>query len=155
MRQVPEWHEFFLQIIDVCKKRSKDESSQVGSVIVGSGREIVATGYNSFPRGVDDSKSERQQRPEKYYWFEHAERNAIYNAARVGVSLKDCIIYIPALPCMDCARAIVQVGIKTVIIDEDENNRWSKRPTWDEHMKRTLELFNEAGVVVHKYKRKK
>jgi deoxycytidylate deaminase len=82
------WTEYFLGIAEQVKLKSKDESTQIGAVIVGIDNEILSTGYNSFPRGMDDSKKERQERPEKYFWFEHAERNVIYNAARIGVSLK-------------------------------------------------------------------
>jgi len=72
------WQEYFLGIAEQVKLKSKDESTQVGAVIVGKGHEILSTGYNSFPRGLDDSRPERQERPHKYPYFEHAERNAIY-----------------------------------------------------------------------------
>lgn len=146
MRKVPGWHEHFMEIAKVCSKRSKDENTQVGAVIIGSGKEIISTGYNSFPRGINDKVKARQERPEKYYWFEHAERNAIYNAARSGVSLKDCTLYVPAMPCMDCARGIVQVGIRRVIINAEDQRKWDKKDKWIEHSKRTVELFGEAGV---------
>lgn len=85
-----QWREYFIQLAEVVKLKSKDEHTQIGVVIVGSGNEIISTGYNSFARGVKDNVNKRQQRPEKYYWFAHAERNAIYNAARIGVSTKGC-----------------------------------------------------------------
>jgi dCMP deaminase len=88
------WTEYFLKIAEQIKLKSKDESTQIGAVIVGKDNEILSTGYNSFPRGLDDSKKERQERPEKYFWIEHAERNAVYNAARIGVSLKNSTIYL-------------------------------------------------------------
>lgn len=148
-RQIPEWDEHFLEIAKVCAKRSKDKHTQVGAVIVGVDKEIVSTGYNSFPRKINDNVPERQERPEKYFWFEHAERNAIYNSARHGVSLKGCTLYVPALPCTDCARGIVQVGIVKVVVDKVENEQWLKRSTkWREHMKRSLQLFKEAGVQI-------
>ena len=146
MREIPNWHEHFFEIAKVVSKRSKDESTQVGAVIVGPGKEIVSTGYNSFPRGVEDDHAERQERPEKYFWFEHAERNAIYNAARTGASLQGATLYVPAMPCMDCARGIVQVGIKKVIINEEDQLKWQKRPQWKDHSERTIVLFDEADV---------
>jgi len=82
------WVEYFQNLAHQVKLKSKDENTQIGAVIVGKDKEIVSTGYNSFPRGIKDNKKERQERPEKYFWFEHAERNAIYNAARIGVSTK-------------------------------------------------------------------
>ena len=63
-------------------KKSKDQSTQIGAVIVGPDNEIRSTGYNSFPKGLNDDLQERQERPEKYYWIEHAERNALYNASQ-------------------------------------------------------------------------
>ena len=71
------WVEYFYNIAEQVKEKSKDERTKIGAVIVGKNKEIVSTGYNSFPRGINDFKPERQERPEKYYWFEHAERNAI------------------------------------------------------------------------------
>ena len=82
------WVEYFRNLAHQVKLKSKDESTQIGAIIVGKDKEIVSTGYNSFPRGLTDDIKSRQERPEKYYWFEHAERNAIYNAAIIGVSTK-------------------------------------------------------------------
>ena len=79
------WVEYFYNIANEVKNKSKDERTQIGAVIVGKNKEIVSTGYNSFPRGINDNLKERQERPEKYFWFEHAERNAIYNAQLVSV----------------------------------------------------------------------
>ncbi len=88
------WDQYFLNIAEQVKEKSKDRRTKIGAVIVGPDNEIVSTGYNSFPRGIDDDVEERQVRPEKYYWFEHAERNSIYNAARIGVRLKDTKMYL-------------------------------------------------------------
>ena len=139
--------EYFLNIAEQVKLKSKDESTQIGAVIVGNDNEVLSTGYNSFPRGMDDSKIERQERPEKYFWFEHAERNAIYNAARIGVSLKNSTIYLTSgVPCMDCARGIVNSGVKIV---------WCKRvcttknkEKWEESQRKSMQLLNECGVQV-------
>ena len=144
------WTDYFLNIAEQVKLKSKDQSTQIGAVIVGVDNEILSTGYNSFPRGMDDSLQERQERPEKYFWFEHAERNAIYNAARIGVSLKNSTIYITSgLPCMDCARGIVNSGIKII---------WCKtvcttknKEKWEESQSKSLQLLNECGVQVFFY----
>ena len=86
--------------INTVKLKSKDENTKIGAIIVGKYKEIVSTGYNSFPRGLKDNIRERQERPEKYFWFEHGERNAIYNAARIGVSTKGCTMYLSCgIPC--------------------------------------------------------
>ena len=144
------WTEYFLNIAEQVKLKSKDQSTQIGAVIVGEDNEVLSTGYNSFPRGMDDSKQERQERPEKYFWFEHAERNAIYNAARVGTALKNSTIYLTSgVPCMDCARGIVNSGIKVV---------WCKRicttknkEKWVESQLKSIQLLNECGVQVMFY----
>lgn len=122
---------------------SKDRSRQTACVIVGPDREIRSTGYNGFPRGVDDSMDVRHQRPAKYKWTEHAERNAIYNAARVGVPLGGCTMYLPWFPCADCARAIIQAGISTLKCVEPD---WAD-PIWKEDFSIALTMFSEAGVM--------
>ena len=113
------WTDYFYNIAQQVKEKSKDERTKVGAVIVGKDKEIVSTGYNSFPRGIVDNRPERQERPEKYFWFEHAERNAIYNAARIGVSTKGCTMYLTCgIPCADCARGIINAGISRIFVRE-------------------------------------
>ena len=108
-----DWVEYFYNIAEEVKKKSKDKNTQIGAVIVGKDREIVSTGYNSFPRGINDEIVERQEKPEKYFWFEHAERNAIYNAAENGVSLKGSTVYVVGLPvCRECAKGLIQAGVR-------------------------------------------
>ena len=129
---------------------SKDRSRQVGCVIVGPDYDVRAIGYNGFPRGVDDDVSDRHDRPNKYAWTEHAERNAIYNAARAGVSLRGCSMYLPWYPCIDCARAIVQSGIDRLFVappDEED-------PRWGDHFAFARQLFDEVGLTVRFMKAK-
>lgn len=111
--QPTKWDSRFFQICDLLASWSEDQSRKVGAVIVGQGNEIRSTGYNGFPRKVDASVPLRHSREdgEKYLWFEHAERNAVYNAARFGASLEGCRIYCSLFPCADCVRAIIQSGI--------------------------------------------
>ena len=145
VRQVPDWHAYYLAVCRSVALRSKDPSTQIGCVIVGPAHEIRSTGYNSFPRGIADTVPERLERPEKYLWIEHAERNAIYNAARAGTPLQGCTIYVEVTPCMDCARAIVQAGIARVIVDADRMQRYSSK-RYDEEFKKVKVLFKEAGI---------
>jgi dCMP deaminase len=141
------WTEYFLGIAEQVKLKSKDESTQIGAVIVGEDNEVLSTGYNSFPRGMDDSIRERQERPEKYFWIEHAERNAIYNAARVGTSLKGSTIYLTSgLPCMDCARGIVNSGIKIVYCKSECTTK--NKDKWLESQLKSKQLLSECGVEV-------
>lgn len=144
------WNEYFLGIAEQVKLKSKDLSTQIGAVIVGNDNEVLSTGYNSFPRGLDDSLQERQERPEKYFWFEHAERNAIYNAARVGIPLKGSKIYLTSgLPCMDCARGIVNSGIKTVYCKEICTTK--NKEKWNESQEKAIQLLKECEVEVKYY----
>jgi dCMP deaminase len=144
------WKEYFRNIAHQVKLKSKDEKTQIGAVIVGEDNEIVSTGYNSFPRGIRDDISERQERPEKYFWFEHAERNAIYNAARIGVSTKGTTMYLTCgIPCADCCRGIINAGITTIVCEVGEAG--AKGPKWEESGKRSLQMFNEAGVKIQYY----
>ena len=144
------WKEYFLNIAEQIKLKSKDESTQIGAVVVGVNNEILSTGYNSFPRGLNDLKPERQLRPEKYFWIEHAERNAVYNAALSGISLKNSTIYLTSgLPCMDCARGIVNSGIKKVFCKEICTTK--NKDMWDEHQVRSKELLTECGVEIEYY----
>jgi len=111
------WDELFILQANLIAQKSKDPSTKVGCVIVGDDNAILSMGFNGFPRGVDEHLSERWKRPEKYFWVEHAERNAIYNAARNGINLNGARAYLnwEPKPCTDCARAFIQVGIKEII----------------------------------------
>ena len=142
-----EWDRYFLNIAEQVKEKSKDKRTHIGAVIVGKDNEIVSTGYNSFPRGINDNIEERQERPEKYYWIEHAERNAIYNAARIGVSLRESTMYLTCgIPCSDCAKGIISSVIKRIHCKIKDTTR--NREYWDEHAKRSLQMFKESGVEV-------
>ncbi len=126
---------------------SKDTSTKVGAIVVGPDREIRSTGYNGVVRGVDDDIPERLERPTKYDFFEHAERNAVYNACLIGASLKGCIIYVTAMPCPDCARAIIQSGIKTVVTYKLEPAPDQPTGTWRDKVVYSEQMFKEAGVT--------
>lgn len=144
-----EWDTYFMSLVYLTSMKSKDKSTNLGAVIVGPDNEIRATGYNSFVRGLDDNKKERQERPHKYYFFEHAERNAIYNAVRIGTPLKDCIIYTQGIPCSDCGRAIIQSGIREIVY----HGLWEqdKIDKWDEHARYTMEICEETGTILREF----
>jgi dCMP deaminase len=151
MAQVPDWDRYFLEICRVVATRSKDPATQIGCAIVGPAHEIRSTGYNSLPRHVRDDVAERLERPTKYLWIEHAERNAIYNAARAGTSLEGCTLYAELTPCMDCARAIVQAGIVEVVLNEERVKKYSSEQ-YNPHFALVDELFGEAGVKMRQVK---
>ena len=142
-------HEWFLRIAELVAVKSKDRSTRIGAVIVGPDHEIRSVGYNGFPRNIDDTIEARHERPAKYQWTEHAERNAIYNAARVGIPVKGCVMYVTgrAIACTDCARGVIQAGIKTIIgrVERKEIHR-AKGSHWDEDLKVAQAMLIEAGV---------
>jgi dCMP deaminase len=140
------WDDRFIELAEFIAKWSRYPGRKVGAVIVGPKNEIRSTGYNGFPRGVNDHLEERYNDDVKYKWTEHAERNAIYNAYG---PLDNCRMYLPWFPCMDCARAIVQCGIKELIANRPDLND----PDWGNDFKLALELFEETGVKVRWYKK--
>jgi dCMP deaminase len=142
------WDQRFLDLAFEISSWSKESGRRVGAVVVGPDREIRATGYNGLPRGVDDDRPERHSRRTgaKYLWSSHAERNAIYNAARVGTALKGCTIYVQMYPCHECAKAIIQAGIACVVTAPPD----LADPQWRESFDISATMFKEAGVKVRK-----
>jgi dCMP deaminase len=144
------WDDYFFKLVEVIKSKSKDRSTQVGCIVVSPSHAPLSTGYNGFPRGVNDDVDERHERPAKYKWMEHAERNAIYNAVREGIQLEGGVIYQSWIPCTDCARAIIQSGIKEVVLDgrgyEEKKAYWEER--WKEDCDISKEMLREAGVAI-------
>ncbi len=149
MREIPGWDTYYLDICKVVGTRSKDPHTQLGCIIVGPNHEIRSTGYNSFPRGIRDDVPERHVRPAKYLWIEHAERNAICNAARAGTATEGCTIYVEIMPCMDCARAIVQAGIVEVVVSAQRMAEYSSE-LYDQHFGNSEVLFSEARIRVRR-----
>lgn len=135
-----------MEVAELVATWSKDPSTKVGAIVVGPDREIRSTGYNGVVRGVDDDIPERLERPTKYDFFEHAERNAVYNACLIGASLKGCVIYVTSMPCPDCARAIIQSGIKMVVTHKVEVDANSPAGTWRDKLVYSEQMFAEAGI---------
>lgn len=134
------WSERFLDLANHIATWSKDPTTQVGCVIVDKQNRIVSVGFNGFPRGVKDLVERYDDRPTKHLFVAHAERNALDNAP---LSVEGCTLYSPLLPCNECAKSIIQKGIKKVI---------SYQPTadvphfnWDV----TKQMFLEAGVQLY------
>jgi dCMP deaminase len=127
--------------------KSSDPDTQVGCVIVGPEKQIRALGVNSLPNEVGSQHGSRLKRDEKYLWIEHAERNAIYAAAREGKSLDGCTLYADLLPCMDCARAIIQSGIGAIVVCKDQMDNYRSDRYTDQHELAGL-MLREAGVEI-------
>ena len=137
-----DWNRRFLDLAMFFAGWSKDPSTQVGCVVVGPDREVRSTGYNGFPRGIEDTSERLNDRETKYQLIVHAEMNALLHAARIGVTLKDCTLYTTLPPCTRCTVSLIQAGIARVV--------W---PTglvpdrWAEDFERAKALLQEAGVV--------
>ena len=138
------WSDKYIKLAKEISTWSKDPSTKIGAVVVGADGQILSQGFNGFPRGIKDSEERLNNRERKYELVVHGEMNAIYNASLNGVSLKDSTIYVYGLPtCNECAKGIIQVGIKKVV---------AMRPAkynsdWDKSNKNAAALFKEADVT--------
>ena len=140
------WDEYFMGIAILSGERSKDPNTQVGACIVGSDNRILSVGYNGFPNGCSDElfpwAREGAELETKYPFVAHSELNAILNYR--GGSLEGANLYVSLFPCNECAKAIIQAGIRTVIYDSDKydgtpGNVASKK------------MFDAAGVKYIQY----
>ena len=124
---------------------SKDPSTQNGSILLNRHGNIISEAWNAFPDNVLEKK-ERWERPLKYKIIEHAERNAIYKAASQGLSTKDGILVCPWAACTDCARGIIQAGIKLLVTHKQASDR--SPDFWRQDIDIALEMFKESDVQV-------
>lgn len=137
------WRDHYLQLAKHISTWSKDPSRKIGAVAVGSKGQILAQGFNGFPRGISDTEGRLNDRETKYKYVVHAEMNAIFNACLNGTSLADSTMFVYGLPvCSECAKGIIQVGIRHVVFLVDDDIP----PIWAESWERTRSLFEEAGV---------
>jgi dCMP deaminase len=145
------WTNRFMGLCNHMADWSEDRDFQVGCVIVDPvGQQVRTTGYNGLPRGVsalDDARFDRAS-GEKFFWIEHAERNAIYNAARTGVSLVGCTAYVNRFPCADCGRALIQSGIKRVVAPPIPQADGAL----DYSFQVSHRMLREAGMIITEYK---
>jgi dCMP deaminase len=122
---------------------SKDPSTKVGALFLApKSFEILSAGYNGMPRGIDEKLAERWERPLKYKLVEHAERNGMFNANRRGIALEGAIAIVCLFPCHDCARGLIQSGIRAVVTAEPKLSD----DRWDESFAVSRQLLLEAGV---------
>ena len=116
------WDEYFMGVAQLAAERSKDPSTQVGACIVDGEKRILSTGYNGFPHGCSDDEfpwnRDESKGDTKYQYVVHAELNAILNAS--GKSLAGSTLYVGLFPCNECAKAIIQAGVKEVIYLSDK-----------------------------------
>lgn len=139
------WDKRYLELARHIASWSKDPSRKIGAVAVGSKGQVLAQGYNGFPRGIDDNDSMYNNKVTKYQRVVHAEMNCIYNATYNGTSLDNATLYIHGLPvCSECAKGIIQVGIKRVVTKEIDDTMPER---WVDSTQLTKKMFEEAGIV--------
>lgn len=142
------WDQTYFAMAEALRGKSKDPSSKFAAIIVGPNHEIRSAGFNGFPRGVNDSEERYNDRELKYKLVVHAEQNAILNAARVGIPLDGCILYVDSYPCSNCAKSIIQAGIREVILNGDSKtfNDEGFKTRWKDEIDIALSMFEESGV---------
>lgn len=143
-----DWHKRYLELAQHIATWSKDPSTKTGCVIVKDNR-ILTTGYNGFPEGVIDSAERYNDRPTKYKYIEHCDRNAIYQAARLGLSLEGATMYLTGPPCHECTKGIIQSGITRVLWPADNpfENDPATMARWAESMEASTSMLLEAGIL--------
>jgi len=143
--KIYKWDKRYIALAQHIALWSKDPSRKVGAIAVGSKGQVLAQGYNGFPRGISDSDTMYQNKVTKYQHVVHAEMNCIYNATYNGTSLDGATLYIHGLPvCSECAKGIIQVGVTRVVTKEIDD---SMPERWVESTELTKKLFTEAGIT--------
>ena len=138
------WDARFIELARHISGWSKDPSTKVGCVVVGEDREIRSTGFNGFPRGIEDDSARLDDRDQKIPMICHAEENAIMHAARIGVSLKGCVAYVTWPPCTRCSRSLIQAGVVEVVYPADVEIP----DRWKEDFELSASMMEEAGISV-------
>jgi|TARA_B110000914_G_scaffold112312_1_gene98302 dCMP deaminase len=140
------WGDRYLNLAKEVSTWSRDPSTKVGAVVVGDHGQLLSQGYNGFPRGVGDSAARYKNRDVKYKLVVHAEMNAIYNAGLNGISLDGATLYVYGCPiCNECAKGIIQVGIKKVVSLRPKDLKSLDR--WTQSIKDAKAMFTEAEVM--------
>ena len=143
------WDTHYGQLLHDVASKSADPSSKYGAIIVDRHMNQRSTGYNGLPRGIEFTNTERfTERPSKYWWWIHAEENSIYNAARSGISIDECSMYVISIPCLKCMCAIVQTGIKEVIYFNDPPPMDGE--TWRNTIKDSADLARQVHILLRR-----
>ncbi len=136
------WDCRYLKLAKEIAQWSLDPSTKIGAVAVGLKGQVLSQGFNGFPRGIKDLEIRLNDRETKYKFIVHGEMNMIYNATYNGVSLDQSTIYVYGLPvCSECAKGIIQVGVKRVVMNKQEISE-----RWIESWERTKSFFDEVGI---------
>ena len=143
------WDEYFMGVSKLAGMRSKDPNTQVGACIVGEDNRILSMGYNGFPNGCSDEEFPWERDGDvletKYAYVTHSELNAILNYRGGNGGLAGAKLYVSLFPCNECAKAIIQSGIKTIVYD---SNKYENEPSTIASRR----MLDAAGVRYYQYK---
>jgi dCMP deaminase len=149
LSRIESWDELFLEMCFLISRKSKDPSTRTGCVVVDGNNRIRSMGFNGFPQGVGDEPERYADRELKYRLIAHCDENAIFSAARIGIPLDGCTMYLTGPPCSNCTKGIIQAGIRRVVWP-----RWNKfeddvstRERWRTSLQSAELMAHEAGVL--------
>jgi dCMP deaminase len=175
MKVIDNWNEYYLRLAYLVARKSKDESSKIGSVLV-KNNSVISSGYNGIcakvldpwdyenklekfsedirEKGYDFYENEkayekiknRKLRPYKYMWVSHSENNCICQVAKMGISSNGSTLYTLAIPCDRCAVSLIQAGVSEVIVHKQFNDIFYQSEKWNPILQVTIDMFEEAGV---------
>ena len=148
----PSWDELFMRHVYLVASKSKENRTRVGAILV-KGKSVCAEGYNGIVPGVGDDIDilpERYIRPEKYFWQEHAERNALYDCSVRGQVSVGTTMYTSGWPCSDCTRGVIRCGISELVLHKQwmDYEEEFTRDKWEEQSRRSRIMLAEACVRV-------
>lgn len=152
--QIRDWDEFFLTMCELVARKSKDPSTKTGCVVADPDKRIRSMGFNGFPQGVDDSPARYLDRELKYALIAHCDANAVFSAARAGISLKGCTMFLTGPPCSECTKSIIQAGIVEVVWPKDNPfEEPGRRERWAVSLDRAEMMATESGVKFRRWER--
>ena len=141
----PSWDVWFMKQVYLVAEKSKDPSTKFGALLV-KDNHIISSGFNGFPIGVKDLPERYCERELKYKFVVHAETNSVLSAARFGISTLGTTLYTQTIPCHDCAKSIIQGGIKKLVV----HCKWPvmSHSKWKESMEISGIMLSESGVEI-------
>ena len=144
--QPPTWDVLFMRKVYEIASKSKDPRTKIGAVLVRDNHAFLE-GYNGFAKGVKDLSERYQDKETKYKYVVHAEHNAILIAARFGISTMNSTLYTQGIPCNECTKAVIQAGIKEIVVHAQWPNLFTS-PKWTDSIGISNIMLEESGITV-------
>lgn len=141
----PDWDSYFMKQAYLVAERSKDNRTKIGTLLVRDNN-VISTGYNNFARKVRDLPERYNDRETKYKFVVHSEANSVLTAARIGVSTLNSTCYTFGVPCHECAKTLIQGGIKEIVLHRQWPNMLHS--IWVESTKISMTMFKETGITI-------